>query len=575
MSITFTNNQGEKQQLEYSYDPAGQLLSETNSAGLLQYRYDELGNLQTLTLPDQRNLNYLYYGSGHLHQINLDGRVISDFERDAVHDEVMRTQGNLITRTRYDKSGRLSGKAIHYRDAPSEVLPLLDKTYRYDASDNLVAEVLTQTQRKGMSSATHNEHADLEKIIGRFHNLRHTGRSYSGSNRYGYDPKEQLQTVQQYRPDWQASQVEEFKYDKAGNLFDGPKLNGLIKHNRMLVYQDKRYRYDRFGRLCEKRIGSHRVQRFEYDAEQRLVCVEQERYGEVERIVFGYDPLGRRISKAIYKPGEAEPIYRTLFHWQGLRLLLEVQSWLPSLYVYTSPNSYDPLARIDGKPGQEDIQHFHTNLAGLPEQLTDQQGHTLWCSNFHGWGATRDEWRTQRQEREQNLRHQGQYLDRETELHYNTFRYYDPDVGCFIQIDPIGLNGGLNLYQYAPNPLNWIDPLGLTKCSPGKDDSAHNAADYQKLKDYYTQHEKYGSGGVRELQNGRYRFYDDIKPSRNPGEMKGARLVREWDPSTGNKRTWYETIDHTGNIRSVAPKPVTREKNHHIFDIDGNYKGRR
>lgn len=53
LSIIFTNNQGEKQQLEYTYDPVGQLLSETNSAGLLQYRYDELGNLQTLTGTDR------------------------------------------------------------------------------------------------------------------------------------------------------------------------------------------------------------------------------------------------------------------------------------------------------------------------------------------------------------------------------------------------------------------------------------------------------------------------------------------------------------------------------------------
>jgi len=57
--------------------------------------------------------------------------------------------------------------------------------------------------------------------------------------------------------------------------------------------------------------------------------------------------------------------------------------------------------------------------------------------------------------------------------------------------------------------------------------------------------------------------------------MKGARLVREWDPSTGNKRTWYEKVDYAENIRSVAPKPVTHEKNHHIFDMDGNYKGMR
>ncbi|PIT13890.1 hypothetical protein BGI33_08970 [Snodgrassella alvi] len=52
----------------------------------------------------------------------------------------------------------------------------------------------------------------------------------------------------------------------------------------------------------------------------------------------------------------------------------------------------------------------------------------------------------------------------ETGLHYNTFRYYDPDIGRFTQPDPIGLLGGFNLYQYAPNGLTWVDPLGLS-CS--------------------------------------------------------------------------------------------------------------
>ncbi|MFP2608718.1 RHS repeat-associated core domain-containing protein, partial [Escherichia marmotae] len=67
---------------------------------------------------------------------------------------------------------------------------------------------------------------------------------------------------------------------------------------------------------------------------------------------------------------------------------------------------------------------------------------------------------------EQNLRYQGQYLDRETGLHYNLHRYYDPDVGRFIVTDPIGLAGGLNLYAYAPNPVSWIDPLGLSCLKP-------------------------------------------------------------------------------------------------------------
>ena len=86
------------------------------------------------------------------------------------------------------------------------------------------------------------------------------------------------------------------------------------------------------------------------------------------------------------------------------------------------------------------------------------------------WGETRSEHADEEGSRwrkiwggspEENLRFAGQYLDREMGLHYNTFRYYAPDMGRFITPDPIGLKGGLNLYRYAPNPLTYIDPLGL------------------------------------------------------------------------------------------------------------------
>jgi uncharacterized protein RhaS with RHS repeats len=46
-------------------------------------------------------------------------------------------------------------------------------------------------------------------------------------------------------------------------------------------------------------------------------------------------------------------------------------------------------------------------------------------------------------------------------LHYNRFRYYDPETGRFISKDPIRYQGGLNLHVYAPSPVQWIDPLGL------------------------------------------------------------------------------------------------------------------
>ena len=59
------------------------------------------------------------------------------------------------------------------------------------------------------------------------------------------------------------------------------------------------------------------------------------------------------------------------------------------------------------------------------------------------------------------LRLPGQYFDKETNLHYNYFRDYDPYLGAYKQSDPIGLSGGINTYAYAFDPLIQIDPAGL------------------------------------------------------------------------------------------------------------------
>ncbi|WP_224039869.1 RHS repeat-associated core domain-containing protein, partial [Paraburkholderia unamae] len=56
----------------------------------------------------------------------------------------------------------------------------------------------------------------------------------------------------------------------------------------------------------------------------------------------------------------------------------------------------------------------------------------------------------------------GQYYDAESGLHYNRFRYYDPQAGRYVNQDPIGLRGGLNLVAYVDaNPVTGFDPLGL------------------------------------------------------------------------------------------------------------------
>ena len=251
-------------------------------------------------------------------------------------------------------------------------------------------------------------------------------------------------------------QQETFAYDAAANLLEGAQSSaGLVRHNKLLTYQDKRYRYDGFGRMIEKRSALRGLQRFTYDAEHRLIEVHNAS-GNVVRMT--YDPLGRRIAKT-ERDSSGRLLGETRFTWDGLRLLQEHKHSQTSLYVYAD-EGYEPLARVDGIGPQQKIRYYHNDLNGLPEQLTATDGHNVWRATYRVWGSTLEEVREPDYIEEQNLRFQGQYLDRETGLHFNTFRFYDPDVGRFATPDPIGLMGGLNLFQYAPNPIGWADPWG-------------------------------------------------------------------------------------------------------------------
>ena len=119
----------------------------------------------------------------------------------------------------------------------------------------------------------------------------------------------------------------------------------------------------------------------------------------------------------------------------------------------------------------------------------------------------------------------------------------------------------------GPSPAS--RPPGSVAGGPSTLSASASAASYPEFKRMLRQ---YGQAGARELESGRIRFYGKLKAAREPGEMAAARRVREWDPSTGLTRTWYETLDAAGRVRSVRPMSVEPSR-HYVFDASGNFVG--
>lgn len=120
----------------------------------------------------------------------------------------------------------------------------------------------------------------------------------------------------------------------------------------------------------------------------------------------------------------------------------------------------------------EGAYYYITDHLGAPRIITDDSGSVVWQAEYLPFGKVN----ISVAQIENNLRFPGQYYDAETGLHYNWNRYYDPETGRYIAADPIGLDGGINLYAYVGgDPINGVDPNGLkykSCCDPSQEREA-------------------------------------------------------------------------------------------------------
>jgi len=124
-----------------------------------------------------------------------------------------------------------------------------------------------------------------------------------------------------------------------------------------------------------------------------------------------------------------------------------------------------------GAPGSETLYDVHSDHLDTPRMLVERRGApgseapvVVWRSVYEAYGAAHIDADPDGDATAVtfNVRFPGQYCYAETGLHYNRFRYYDPSIGRYISVDPIGQEGGVNVYLYAfADPVNMTDAAGL------------------------------------------------------------------------------------------------------------------
>ena len=469
-----TKARNQHSSVELAYDELDRLIGETTvhngQSATVGYQYDPLGNRIHTILPDGRHIDYLYYGSGHLHQISLDGEVITDIERDKLHREIQRTQGSISSLYDYDPMGRLKSQRTVWSGTQTprgKQNPLaggaVNRRYAYDKAGNLIQSA---DQRSGVLNYVYDK-------IGRIQEARNsqTGRSET----FAFDPAHNILDIPTSTPSPVGEGWGEGK--TTAPISDDPQTQGrlkspanpnLVSGNRLKEYNGIEYTYDALGNLIYRQLPNGENQYYQYDLENQLVRAEIKKpAGNTEIWTYAYDPFGRRLSKERQDKlawTSTDP-KRTHFVWDGSRLLQEYTYKGSYTYIYTDQDSYEPLAQIfdNAKDSKQYLAYFHTDQIGIPREMTDIHGNLLWYGEYTAWGRLKKDERIYKNAH-QPFRLQNQYFDEETGLHYNLMRYYEPEAGRFVNQDPIGLLGaGDNLYQFAVNAQSWIDPLGLSR----------------------------------------------------------------------------------------------------------------
>ena len=409
------------------YDVNDNLISETlGHEAELQYEYDRLGRIKKITLPDRSGIAYHYQGS-----------FLREVQRTNTAEKVQYTHCYV----EYDLSGNcLASELIH--DGGT-----LAKQYNLAGCNTRIDSVFWKETIQKYDSVGNILKKCIEDALGK------TWCQYS------YDHQNQLKTE---KGEFSGSYTYDSFHNRTSKNGDSCNHNAL---NQILSDQDSAYYYDANGRMVRKSTQQDDII-FYYDALDRLICIIQNN----QKIQFIYDAEDRRLEKHVMKrasPGkpwtsisQSRYLYANLneigstdskgsireLRVLGLGLGAEIGA---AVAIEIDNRVYTPVhdthgnvrALIDSR-SKKVVETYRFSAFG-EEVIYDGEGNPLMAS-INPW------------------RFSSKRADPETGFIYYGHRYYDPSLGRWITPDPIGFEGGPNLYAFVSNnPLKNIDLYGL------------------------------------------------------------------------------------------------------------------
>lgn len=424
----------------YSYGCCGLLLSRDGTT----YEYDGNNRLIRIAYPDGTTMENSYDASGNM--VNMrDATGISTFEYDAANRLIRYTNpegrqvnylldsvGNVTTLT-YPE-----GQTVTYQyDGLNRITQVTDwlgmsTTYQYDSRGNLALK--NNINSNSTLSATY----DAINRLNDYTDKNFVGSLVISSGSYKYDAEGNVSGIVQQLPLNPAPILSNKNYTyNLANQITSETIGGTS------------YTHDANGNLIRKTLGAQ-ITDYTYDYEDRLTQI----VSPDRTLQYQYDGAGRRTARTVdgVKTGYILDIKPALF-----MPLAESDADGNIIRYYLYGAQGELLSTIDASGNQY---WYHYDHIGNTLALSDISGNLINKYAYDPFGRLAG-----MEETVSNpFRFVGQFgvMDEGDNLFYMRARYYDPAIGRFINKDPIGLLGGLNMYAYVGNnPIKLIDPLGL------------------------------------------------------------------------------------------------------------------